>query len=349
MKIMKNQLISNQIQEKHHKYNEYSRLDYFIKVMQKTCQYLKGVKLVPKEPGHAYAIAPIFKYGNDDMSLSYRYYPKRVIDTTLVGIDSSIHPIAESKNGYVFALQGAIILHSIKGNKIFRFGPILSYISKDTMHIINDIPNCHILYSKQYSLNPTIIKKFLIDLFEYTLLHEAISLSQKRSIITVDGTLTRFIKYTYIFGDSLFKRIVERGIYITGISKKSRLFKLFPHITTEVIKSELPIVIRIQDSIFRRLQLHNIHIYLGKFSKCGIPLRIDILYTNNSYTCVFDNLYTIAYAATGYPNVLRDAHITAKISKAELIGLRLYLERLGAQILPSFRIRDILFGVYNKK
>ena len=344
MKIMKIQLLRQE-----HESSLYS----FINLLENTCQRLKGIKLVPRETSYSYLVNPIFKYEQVFHKLLPKHYPKKVFNAILIGIDSSIKPIAESKHGYVYILCGAIVKEELPQGKklIYRYGPLLCYLSGETALLFSRELGLSEKILKKMFLNYVLAKKFLISTFEYFLAKYAISSAENGSVVLIDGSLNKYMGKFNLY-DTLLEGLRRRGIYLVGIAKRSRLFKLYSHVLANIVQSRVPVMIRLND-VPRRFACDNVEVYLGKLSKCGVPLRVDILRIAadgdvDSRSFVLDAIYSAAYSITGYPNVLRDAHITAKISKAEVLGLKVYLDNLGAQFVPSFKIRDVLFGLYNK-
>lgn len=344
MNIMKNQLVFYQNKA------IYEGMSHFLKIIKSTCEYLSGVKLIPKDIDYTYSVNPLYKYDDYFKDAHYIYYPKKIFNAMLIGIDSSIYPIAESKDGYIFVFKGAIVKskYGHENNNVYKYGPAICYISDDTKEILRSLPE----FNKYFSLtdiiiNPILLRKILLEVFELYLIYEACRFVEDNCIIVIDGTLKKYSKYIqHTIQKSLFNG--KYNFYLTGVSKKSKLFKLYPYILSELVQCKLPIVIKLND-VPKRFSSNNIDIYFGKFSKDGIPLRIDIPKTTKCHMCVFDSLYTMAYIFNGYPNVLRDAHITAKLSKSELLSAKIYIENKGAKFLSSFRIREILFGAYTAR
>lgn len=332
-------------QESFHEILLHMNIGDVIRILHDTCNYLKDVKLIPRDindGGHL--LNPLYVDGNI-ISIHEKYYPKLTEVHGIFGIDASVYPVAESKDGFVVAVAGAIIKEEDnKKNIALRYGPILSYLSKNT---IKDIKKLYPADNRILHLalsNIVYAKKLVLKIFEGHLVVTAIKLGKERDIILIDGPLDKYI--------TILNSISPPRI-IAGLVKKSKLLRYFPELTEEIVSSPLPIVIPIYNLLKGMTVAKTVDVHLGKFSMCGMPLRIDIYnkYDDSNrdfHHYVFDAIYTSSYELTGYPNALKEAHILSKISRSELISIKIKLYEYGAKIDYSPKIRDFLFGPYNK-
>jgi hypothetical protein len=141
--------------------------------------------------------------------------------------------------------------------------------------------------------------------------------------------------------------MISRDRCVAGVSKKSKLYKRYPHYVSALYMSRGPTIVRIPNRLVRFGSSHN-WIFLARFSQRSVPLRIDIpKYIDNPYP-ILDHIYTGISVNTGYPDVLKEAHVSSKLLRNEILALKILVKRLGGKFIQSPRIRDVLFGSFNK-
>jgi len=313
----------------------------------KTCLLLKNKPIVPRDPDNSpYMPNPLYQV-KSTISGYERIYPRLRKLSSVIGIDSSVYSIAESDDGYVLVTCGALVVEeNINDVKVYRYGPIPIYISPSSISSLQHLISIFIGNISNDTINLVTknlnyAKRLIIILIESLLITYAIELAETNSIILIDGSLQRFKRLT-----NLLHKAYSKNVYVVGVSKRSKLYKYFPNILYEVVSSPLPVVIKLQDLPIK-YRIRGISTYIGKLHKHGIPLRIDF---HDKYDphIIIDSIFSNSYEPTGYPNVLKEAHIGAKILRSELIGIKLTLSKLGVVFKYSPKFRDFLFGPFNK-
>ncbi|PCN51200.1 hypothetical protein B6U99_00190 [Candidatus Geothermarchaeota archaeon ex4572_27] len=304
-----------------------SSVNYVIRAMMETCEHLSGASLVPRDPGDGgYVVSPAY-LGTERGGNGYRrYYPRfRWLDA-VVGVDSSVYPLAESSDGFVFAICGAIVVERGGVVDVRRVGPIIFYASPRSIASLARALGIEIPNPARYVRDVGRARKLAISIFEAGLLLDAVKLGET---VLLDGSLERMPSQAW---DGIRQA--------AGVSKRSQLFKQHPDALAEVVRSPIPVVVHVG---FRR----GLSVYLGKFGRHGVPLRLDVP-VEADCEAVFDGILANVHDGTGYPNVLREAHIASKILKSEVLGMMARLMAMGARIAPSVRLRDLLFGPFNR-
>jgi hypothetical protein len=145
----------------------------------------------------------------------------------------------------------------------------------------------------------------------------------------------------------MYEAYRNKMIYIAGVSKKSKLYKRYPNLVSTLYHCSEATSIKVPFKPISYSYAQN-HIFIAKFSVRSVPLRIDIpKYIENPYR-ILDAIYTGASFNTGYPDVLKEAHVTSKLVRNELLSLKILARRLGGRFIDSSKVRDILFGSFNR-
>lgn len=325
------------------------KVNRLYELLVESVKYLENETLIPREPYNGiYSITPLYESDEQQSIDELLYFPKYLKRHRLVGIDSTIHPIGESKKGFLFAIRGSIVSDIDGCVSIDRYGPLLFYLSIDNIDHIADTLRLNIKSREKILEDLIESKKLTIAIFERILLKEAIELSPPESVILIDGSLSRRLMGQNIFDDYLMYRAFKnKMVYVAGVSKKSRLYKRYPHLISALYQFGEATAIKVPFKPLSYVSAHN-HVFIAKFGLRSIPLRIDIPRYIEEPHLILDAIFTGASYSTGYPDVLKEAHVTSKLVKNELLSLKILARRFGGRFIDSSKIRDILFGSFNR-
>lgn len=326
--------------------------DEMLKMLLLTLNYTSNQNFIPRDPdGLTYNYLPLLRNGNE---INLDRYDVIFLDEhghlepihyriPIIGIDSSIIPIAESSKGMVFGLKGAAICEAQGSYSMLRIGPIPVYITKNIFKNILEsmgINNIDINY-----LSILNIKRFLIDIFEYILIERAIK-NFPNSIIILDGSLSSIYRRSLWLARNIYSLVNRKSCSIVAIPKKSILMRRIPEVFSLALSLDRPCAIKVSGRFIHNTI--NYHVYITLFKTSGIPFRVDIS-KYNSIGCenILHILALHKFTVNGYPEVLKEAHIFSKLGRNEIIVLRHLIERNGGRLISTFKLRDSLFGGYN--
>jgi hypothetical protein len=316
-------------------------------VLNESLEFLRGEVLIPRDSGdNVFNYLPLLPPMSESTDGFEFYGFRRVSDVRpMAGLDSSVVPIAESRDGFVLGVKGAIVYDYGLGYEAISVGPMPLYIS---LKLID-------FYSSRFGLSPNFVrraaldigyaKRLSIDIFENILLERTFS-RYRDLIILLDGSLIGPVKYRNLIRNSLLMRARDRVVSVVGISKRSKLLKKYPYLYGIVVSKGVPGALKVPPVVFKR-RLGGVNVFIARFNPLGIPFRVDIC-DYEDFQRVLDEIYSSKLGDSGYPEVLKEAHILSKFSWSEVIVLRRFLESIGAEFRQAFRLRDVLFGAYNK-
>ena len=311
-----------------------------------TLEYLNGEVLIPREvEDGTFNFLPFFGDEEDEMS-SINFHPFHKVERyrKIIGMDSSVIPIAESKDGFVLGLKGSVVIEFNDSYEVVVLGPTPIYISLKNIKIFTDFLGYPKEFVKRASLDIGYAKKLAVDVFETKILMNILE-EYKDSVILLDGSLVGLFKY----GKERFSHVLNlanlHNNFLAGISKKSRLMKRYPYFYKVTMSHGVPGALEIPKFIIKKNFLFSIFISLFKSS--GLPFRVDIPLNENPIS-ILNQIYSSSITPVGYPEVLKESHILSKFSRFEILVLKRYLEFRGAYFVSTERLRDMIFGAFNK-
>jgi len=256
----------------------------------------------------------------------------------VASVDSSSVQLAETEDGVLYGAKGGIaISYSGRALMHFRIGPILFYLSEET---IRDSELDHRL-AKLVLLDSDFAKRLVRIRIERAVQIE-LSNHFTNSVLLVDGSLR-----ASVFEDrrASLKRLVENcAIYkntIVGISKGTR-FKILKRISAPLTKVPGPAYIEV-DAIVKSLVRNSIgNNIMIKFGKNSPVLRADIVGNiDESLGKILGN----DSVAGGYPQTLSLAHHISTFSITEIMCLKSHvLNNYKVIELAAEDIRRTLLG-----
>jgi hypothetical protein len=308
--------------------------------------YLDDEVLIPRDiDGGVFNFLPLLvNSSNEGYITDFVEFSRMELSRPLVGIDSSVVPIAESRDGFVLGLKGTIIVERGGGYEVVRVGPMPMYISLKLVEFYSKLSFLPKSLIRRAAVDIGWAKKFAVSVFEDTLVSRVVE-SYSGVVVLMDGSLSSpFLGYRNRMVE-LCDVAREKNISIVGLSKKSRLLKRYPELYSFVLYKGLPGAIKVPGFIIKRKIPFSI--YISLFSVPGVPFRVD-LFINEAQEVVLNEIFSSSLSNIGYPEVLKEAHILSKISKFELIALKKFLEMKGARFVATEKLRDVLFGEFNR-
>ncbi len=310
-------------------------------------EYLDGEILIPRDVEDGiFNFLPLFKEETKEGSFfSFKQFHKVNLNKKIIGIDSSIIPIAESKNGFVLGLKGSVVVEFKKSYEVVVIGPIPIYISLENIRLFTERLGYPEAFIRKASLDIGYAKKLAVDIFETNILVRTLE-RYEDSIILIDGSLSKPFKYGRERFSYMFNIAKSHDNSLVGISKKSRLMKKYPLLYNIVLTYSVPGALKVPSFMVKRNSTFSIFISLFKAS--GLPFRVDIP-TGIDSSHILNQIYSSSITPIGYPEVLKESHILSKFSHFEVLVLKRYLEFRGAHFVNTERLRDMIFGAFNKQ
>ncbi len=264
----------------------------------------------------------------------------------IIGIDSSIVVVGESKGGLLFSIKGALVSEYRGVYHVFKVGPLPIYLDEDTL--VSMLESINVTGSSRYFkgfLEPSDAKRFLISIFEYLLMEFADEVMD-RGLIVLDGSLSLFKSFLDSGSSGIFLGRIRKNSLV-GIAKKTRLVRRYPWLFSLVVRYGSPCAVSVPR--YTRERGYPYNVYIGVFRRGGLPMRVDVGSLGViSDEDVLNYLYNASHTSHGYIEVLKEAHILSKMSRGELIGVKKYVEsEFGVKFIGSYGLRDVIFGAFN--
>jgi len=307
----------------------------------KSLEYLNGYKLIPRDDNILYSYTPLIigsrgreLYGD----LIYRFKHTE-LEHPILGVDSSIIPLAESIDGYVFAIRGAAVLYFPENDsyKVLIEGPLIFYFNREVLVFLEQYIKSNVLNRVKRVVSYVYAKKILINVYEWIFISNLLN-RFSNTIFLIDGVIEpRYLSNK--FYSEIYRTSIEQDNYLIGISKRSRYLKYFSDIASilRFLNIEGMIQIEVPGKSFSK-------VYIGLFRRGGYPFRIDVpRYMDLS---VINEVYSSNLSLIGYPEVLKEAHLFSCLRKRDAVILRGILARLGVNIEFSEPYRSIVLGSF---
>ncbi|HIQ13288.1 MAG TPA: DNA double-strand break repair nuclease NurA [Thermoprotei archaeon] len=302
--------------------------------------YIRDNEFISRLPRRLMSYFPLFDVDSLDLGLDLNIVRLNKTDLSglkIVGLDTSIIPIAESISGILYAVRGSVVIYDsdIKKYLIKVYGPSLVYYTPYIVKYLHKYVRVSLnsLYTSIYDIY--IAKKILVSIYEFNILKDLV-LENNYDIILLDGAIESPILRYQLYND-LLETLFQKSIGIVGISKRSRLTKRY--FDTVLFLRKLGI-----DGFVKVDKINRISTtYVGYFNvKSGMPFRVDI--TNNISPSLLDIVYSLPSNGFGYPSILIEAHTISKLKYKDVLGLYKVVIELGGDIKPSITHRSALLG-----
>ena len=264
-------------------------------------------------------------------------------ETTIVAIDSSSIQVAETEEGILYAVKSGIAIATQGQTQAhFKIGPILFYLSEDTL--------------KHSELDHRITKLILFDNESAKRLirvkvERAIQLELSRhftgAILLVDGSLRSSI---FEHRCHTLKKIVENcALYkntVAGISKSTKL-RILDKISLPLTKIKGPGYIDVNliiKSLVRNIIGDSLLVKFGNSHTSPI-LRLDIATADGNKDTSLGKILGNDSIARGYPESLQLAHHISTFTGTEVSCLKSHvLNKYDVVEMASEDIRKKLLG-----
>jgi hypothetical protein len=264
-------------------------------------------------------------------------------ETTIVAIDSSSIQVAETEEGVLYAVKSGIAIATQGQTQAhFKIGPILFYLSEDTL--------------KHSELDHRITKLILFDSESAKRLirvrvERAIQLELSHhftdAILLVDGSLRSSV---FEHRSHTLKKIVENGsLYkntVAGISKSTKL-RILDKISLPLTKIKDPGYIDINliiKSLVRNTIGDSLLVKFG-YRYTSPILRLDIATADGNKDISLGKILGNDSIARGYPETLQLAHHISTFTCTEVSCLKSHvLNKYDVAELASEDIRKKLLG-----
>ncbi|MFZ0647193.1 MAG: DNA double-strand break repair nuclease NurA [Nitrososphaeraceae archaeon] len=264
-------------------------------------------------------------------------------ETTIIAVDSSSIQIAETEEGALYALKSGITT-AIQGQILahFKMGPILFYLSEDTLRH-SEIDH---RIAKLVLLDSESAKKLIRIRVERAIQLE-LSHHFSGSILLVDGSLRSSV---FEHRKHTLKKIVENcSLYkntIVGLSKSTKI-RILNKISHPLTKIKCPGFMDV-DLIIKSLARNTIgDSLLVKFgnSYTSPILRADIATADGDRDRSLRKILGNDSIARGYPETLQLAHHISTFTSTEIVCLKSHvLNKYDVIELESEDIRKKLLG-----
>jgi len=264
-------------------------------------------------------------------------------NTIISAIDSSSIQLAETEEGTLYAVKSGIAI-AIGGQiqSHFKIGPVLFYLSEDTLkqseldHRLSKL----ILYDNESA-------KRLIRVRVERSIQLELSSHFVKTIILVDGSLKSSI---FEHRKQSIKKIEENcSLYkntMVGISKSTKL-KVLDRISQPLTKIKGPAYIEIDliiKSLIQNTIGDNLLVKFGN-NNSGLILRADVLTVDSDKNESLGKLLGNDSIAGGYPETLQLAHHISTFTTTEVSCLKSHvLNNYGVTELASEDLRKKLLG-----
>jgi hypothetical protein len=264
-------------------------------------------------------------------------------ETTIVAIDSSSIQVAETEEGILYAVKSGIAIATQGQTQAhFKIGPILFYLSEDTL--------------KHSELDHRITKLILFDNESAKRLirvkvERAIQLELSRhftgAILLVDGSLRSSI---FEHRSHMLKKIVENcALYkntVAGISKSTKI-RILDKISLPLTKIKGPGYIDVNliiKSLVRSTIGDSLLVKFGNSYTSPI-LRLDIVTADGNKDMSLGKILGNDSIARGYPESLQLAHHISTFTGTEVSCLKSHvLNKYDVVEIASEDIRKKLLG-----
>ncbi len=303
-------------------------------------EYIPENEFITRLPRRVMAYFPLFDVSSVPYNFKYDVIRLEKIDlknVSIVGIDTSIVPLAESVKGILYALRGAAVYYHAGSREysITVFGPDMIYYTPEIVEYLHRYVRLSLnsLIGSIYDVY--ISKKIILSIYELDILTKIVD-KELADIIVLDGTLESPIVRQGIY-HRLLKELADKDISVLGISKRSRLIKRY--------FEEMIYLKKLQIDGFIKLDREgNISTtYIGYFNvKSGFPFRVDI--SNNSNANTLNYIYSSPSNGFGYPSVLIEAHTISKLKYKDVIGLFQIIIEKGGFLKSSIPHRSAVLG-----
>jgi len=274
------------------------------------------------------------------------YEPRQVEERRkIIALDTSSVRLAESSNGVVISIKGAIVVRDTDNSiSIQTLGPFLFYVSKiNFKNILREYSEL-IQYSSRYDfyLNA---QRALTELLERRM-QEHIVEKSRDSIILFDGCLVanNFNHYKNVL-EKILRMAQENGNVVIAFSKTSFIQVSGAYLQSIYIEEEPPYIIDLTTALrhYCNYEVRTLgRICLARLSAGSLGYRVDVP-IKSDIPAFFGLLLKSDPLIYGYPETLILAHDYSTFTRLDTITLQTILKKMDVELLYPEYVRDILF------
>jgi hypothetical protein len=257
----------------------------------------------------------------------------------VAAVDSSCRRIAETRDGTVYAVRGALV--EAEGGRVVGFrrvGPLIFHLTSSTCErLVGRAPYSRSL-SKLIQLEPAIAEGFLRNRMERLIQHEAVESGV--GLLLIDGSLRASrLDDASLDLRGLVGKAERMGASIIGISKTTRLKVLTRCIGRMSVYGRAPSLVDVKDEMGVFGENLVGHPFIVRFSLYGDPLRVDVASRLDAIRVLGALLANDQFYA-GYPESLRLAHHLCVIRDADIACIEGFMVgRLSVEPHPAVDAR----------
>jgi len=287
----------------------------------------------------------------DQEPSDFRYFPVEPKSSScfVTAIDVSSMKVAESENGFVCAMRGAVVWRDSRSYTYTRCGPLVFHIG--SMPIAQLAPSV----SHEDLGSPSLMRALsrFRNLLERWIQYRVCS-TLENGIVLFDGSLTCGTPDNPTRRLQLILDIAkERGNVVIAFSKATKLLLSGHNVTKLASHAKPPCLIDIDSSVIKQFPTHPIRllgrIFVAKLAQRGFPFRVDIdrdVPLESEFESV-GKLLSNDSVQQGYPETLRLAHILSTFTANEVTGIQRFLcKSYGFRMNPRLNMRRSLFGPF---
>lgn len=259
----------------------------------------------------------------------------------VIGIDSSCIVLGEVESSLLLAAKACVAVVG-NGFSYHVLGPLLLPMTEEVVKEMLKHVEGDGLAPKLAQVDATYAKSLVISFIEGCLMSDVAALG-KDAIVLLDGPLPLLRKFRHRAVFPSIRAVLSDGGDVLAISKTTRLFVMFSHLTSLLAAARPPAAVK--------LPFKGHLIMFAILSRGGVTLRVDFppSYTHEAAIEALKYLSSSDVGSRGYPDSLRLAHVYSMLSYSERIAALTKLRKLGVRIVYSQKRRDAIFGPFNRQ
>ncbi len=316
------------------------RLPTFDDVAELSLDYVRKSEFITRLPRRLMSYFPLFDVNSVNVEVDLDVMKLEKVDLNnikVVGIDTSIIPIAESVKGVLYAVRGAAVVFDAgdESYSIKVYGPTLVYYTPEVVKYLHRYVKLGLNSLLSSIYDTYIAKKILVTIYEFNILNELVGYGGY-DIVIIDGAIESPILRRHLYNE-LLDTLYQNSVGLVGVSKRSRLIKKYFETMIYLKKFGVDGFVKVD-----RLN-HISSTYVGYFNvKSGMPFRVDI--SSNTPSSYLNIVYSLPSNGFGYPSVLIEAHTVSKLKYRDVLGLYRVIMEMGGSIKSSITHRSAVIG-----
>lgn len=274
--------------------------------------------------------------------------------TPVIGVDTSSIELGETEDGVLFAVRGSVVLGERGSYSYIRHGPFAFHATDSNKQSLLNVLRRIYLRSPERVYVPSLqwVSGSVRSILERWL-QRRVTESCHGSLLLWDGSLTAITAYSPLsFMNEMLRVARDGGNVILAFSKKTRLSVSGRRVADLIDDRDIPCLMSIDEAIRShygsRLCFLG-RVYAAKLAPGCFTFRLDVdrRVPEEEGVEAVQRLIGNDLVMESYPEALRLAHILARFSASEVIGMQRYVsENYGLRIVSRPDVRQALFGPY---